>query len=221
MVLSLVHTSEGHRRLTALRERVVMFRSRPTSSSTVHTRRYRRTAVLLVGLTTAAGLTLVGAPAASAALPEITSGDYYRITGGSSGLAIDVRSSSNANDAKVVQRPVDLDSKSQAWRALKHGNDYEFRNAKSGKCLVVYLNDKAAGAHVTQYTCDGTAGQRWTLRAGEIDPTAGFRSVLSGRYIDVPGNTQASDTWLELQPGNGPAGGPGESQSFYMVRVDV
>jgi hypothetical protein len=196
-----------------------MFRSR--SVSTTHTRRHHRVAVLLTGLTTAAGLTLVSAPAASAALPEITSGDYYRITGGSSGLAIDVRSSSTANGAEVVQRPVDIDSRSQDWRALEKGSNYEFRNAKSGKCLVVHLNDKAAGAHLSQYTCDGSAGQLWTLRAGDVDPTAGFESVLSGRYIDVPGNTQAPNTWLELQPGNGGGGKPGASQSFYMVRVDA
>jgi hypothetical protein len=47
-------------------------------------RLHHRTAVLLTGLATATTVTLVGAPVASAALPEITSGDHYRITGGSS-----------------------------------------------------------------------------------------------------------------------------------------
>jgi hypothetical protein len=198
-----------------------MFRSRHSSVSTTHTRRHRRTAVLLTGLATAAGLTLVGAPAASAAPPEIISGDYYRITGGSSGLAIDVESSSTANDARVVQSPVDLESKSQAWRALEQSTGYEFRNANSGKCLSVLGNSKAAGAHLVQSDCNGSAGQLWEVRAGDVDPTAGFQSVLSGHYIDVPGNTQAPNTWLELQPGNADGGNPGASQSFYMVRVDV
>ena len=57
--------------------------------------------------------------------------------------------------------------------------------------------------------------------AGDVDPTAGFESVLTGDFIDVPGNTQDEDVALELQPGNGDGGNPGASQSFYMVRVDV
>jgi hypothetical protein len=198
-----------------------MSRSRRRPATTTHTRWYRRIAVLLTGLASAAGLTLVGAPTASAEPPEIISGDYYRITGGSSGLAIDVRSSSTANDAEVVQREVDLESTSQAWRALRQSDGYEFRNANSGKCLSVSENSEAAGAHLLQRNCDGSAGQLWRVRAGDVDPTAGFQSVLSGHYIDVPGNTQAEDTLLELQPGNADGGNPGASQSFYMVRVDV
>ena len=198
-----------------------MSRLRRRSATTTHTRRCRRTAVLLTGLATATGLTLVGAPAASAAPPEITSGDYYRITGGSSGLAIDVRSSSTANDARVVQREVDLESESQAWRALRQSDGYEFRNANSGKCLSVAGNSNAAGAHLSQRDCNGTDGQLWRVHAGDVDPTAGFESVLSGHFIDVPGNTQAENTLLELQPGNADGGNPGASQSFYMVRVDV
>jgi ricin-type beta-trefoil lectin protein len=184
-------------------------------------RSHRRTAVLLTGLASATLVTLVGVPAASAALPEITSGDYYRITGGSSPLAIDVQSSSTADDARVVQREVDLESRSQAWRALRQSDGYVFRNANSGKCLSVSGNSKAPGAHLVQRNCDGSAGQLWRARAGEVDPTAGFQSVLSGHYIDVPGNTREADTWLELQPGDADGGNPGASQSFYMVRVDV
>jgi hypothetical protein len=161
------------------------------------------------------------APGASAAPPDITSGDYYRITGGSSALAIDVEFSSTADDARVVQREVDLESRSQAWRALRQSDGYEFRNANSGLCLSVAGNSTAAGAHLSQRDCDGSAGQSWRVHAGDVDPTAGFQSVLSGHYIDVPGNTQAKDTLLELQPGNADGGNPGASQSFYMVRVDV
>jgi hypothetical protein len=198
-----------------------MSRSRRRFATTTHTRWYRRTAVLLTGLATAFTVTLAGAPAASAAPPEITSGDYYRITGGSSGLAIGVLSSSTANNARVVQRPVDLESKSQAWRALRQSDGYEFRNANSGKCLSVAGNSKAAGAHLLQRDCNGSAGQLWRVRAGDVDPTAGFQSVLSGHYIDVPGNTREVNSMLELQPGNADGGNPGASQSFYMVRVDV
>ena len=198
-----------------------MSRSGRRSATAPHTRRHRRTAVLLTGLVTAAGLTVVGVPAASAAPPEITSGDHYRITGGSSALAIDVESSSTADDARVVQREVDLESRSQAWRALRQSDGYEFRNANSGKCLSVSGDSEEAGTHLVQRNCDGSAGQSWRVRAGDVDPTAGFQSVLSGHYIDVPGNTQAEITWLELQPGNADGGNPGASQSFYMVRVDV
>jgi hypothetical protein len=184
-------------------------------------RRRRRTAVLLTGLATTAGLTLGTAPAASAAPPDIVSGDHYRITGGSSGLAVDVRSSATTDEAEVVQREVDLESTSQAWRALRQGDGYEFRNAHSGKCLSVAGDSEEADADLVQRTCDGSDGQLWRVHAGDVDPTAGFESVLSGDYVDVPGNTQTEDTLLELQPGNGEDGGPGASQSFYMVRVDV
>ena len=195
-----------------------MSRSRHSSVPTPHA---RRTAVLLAGLATAAGLTLAGAPAASAAPPEIVSGDHYRITGGSSALAIDVESSSTADGAEVVQREVDLESTSQAWRALRQDDGYEFRNANSGRCLSVAADSEDAGTHLEQRACDGSDGQLWRVHAGDVDPTAGFESVLSGRFIDVPGNTQTEDTPLELRPGNGDGGAPGASQSFYVVRVDV
>ena len=199
-----------------------MSRLRRCSATTTHTRRHRRTAMLLTGLATATGLTLAGASPASAVLPEIVSGDYYRITGGSSALAVDVASSSTANYARVVQREVDLESKSQAWRALRQSDGvYEFRNANSGKCLSVAGNSNAAGAHLSQRDCTGSDGQLWMLIAGEVDPTAGFQSLLNGHYIDVPGNTQTENTLLEMQPGNADGGNPGGSQSFYMVRVDV
>ena len=200
-----------------------MSRLRRRSATTPLIRRHRRTTVLLTGLATTAGLTLAAAPAASAAPPEIVSGDHYRITGGSSALAIDVESSSTASDAKVVQREVDLESRSQAWRALRQTDGYEFRNAHSGKCLSVDEDaaDAEDFAHVVQRDCDGSAGQSWRVHAGDVDPTAGFESVLTGGFIDVPGNTRTEDTWLELQPGNGEDGNPGSSQSFYMVRVDV
>ena len=186
-------------------------------------RSHPRTAVL-TALATAAGLVLVGTPAASAApvaAPDITSGDHYRITGGSSGLAIDVESSSTAANARVVQRAVDLESTSQAWRALQQSDGYEFRNANSGKCLSVSEDGEDAGAHLVQRDCDGSAGQLWWVRAGDVDPTAGFQSFLNEYYIDVPGNTQTEDTWLEMQPGSADGGAPGASQSFYVVRVDV
>jgi Ricin-type beta-trefoil lectin domain-like len=194
---------------------------RSSSAPTPYARRRRRTGALLTGAATAAGLTLVAAPPAAAAPPEIVSGDHYRITGGSSGLAVDVRSSSTAEDAVVVQREVDLESRSQAWRALRQPDGYELRNAHSGRCLSVAGDSVDAGAELVQRTCDDSAGQRWRVRAGDVDPTAGFESALSGDFIDVPGNTQDEDTLLELQPGNGDGGGPGASQSFYMVRVDV
>ena len=192
--------------------------SRPRTVPSTHP---RRIAVLLTGLATAAGLALVGAPAAPAAPPEIVSGDHYRITGGSSALAIDVRSATTAADGEVVQREVDLESRSQAWRALRQADGYQFRNAASGKCLSVAGDSRDVGAGLVERTCTGSAAQLWRVRAGDVDPTAGFESVLSGHYIDVPGNTQAEDTRLELQPGNGDGGGPGASQSFYVVRVDV
>ncbi len=199
-----------------------MSRPRRSAAPTPLSRR-RRTAVLLTGVATAAGLTVLGTPAASAAPPEIVSGDHYRITGGSSALAVDVEASSTADGARVVQREVDLESTSQAWRALQLTEGYEFRNALSGRCLSVSVEaeDETAGAHVVQRTCDGSDGQRWLVHAGDVDPTAGFRSALTGRFLDVPGNTQDEGTWLELQPGNGDGGEPGASQSFYLVRVDV
>ncbi|WP_369134332.1 RICIN domain-containing protein [Modestobacter sp. I12A-02662] len=121
----------------------------------------------------------------------------------------------------MVQRAVDLESTSQAWRALLQPDGYELRNANSDKCLTVAEDSEAAGTLLVQRDCDGSTGQLWRVHAGDVDPTAGSESVLTGEFIDVPGNTQDENTRLGLQPGNADRVAPGASQSFHTVRVDI
>lgn len=97
---------------------------------------------------------LAGAPSVSAHTPgAITPGQFYRITAGSTSLAIDVEGSSSDHDAHVVQNPVNLLSNSQLWQVINETGGYEVRNAATHRCLSVYYNSAAAGAKLVQYDC--------------------------------------------------------------------
>jgi len=191
-----------------------MFRSPRRAATPTRTRWYRRTALILTGLAAVSGVTLAGAPAASAA--TVSNGQSYRITTALSGLAVDVEFGSTDNDARVVQYPVSLGSASQAWQVLQGpGFGYQLRNANSGKCLTVYNNSTEAGAKLVQHDCHGFADQLWLLS----DVGGGFliQSLRSYQAVDVPGGTIFWNTWLQQWPGSVTAG----NQLFFLTPVNI
>ncbi|MCW2675191.1 MAG: Endo,4-beta-xylanase precursor [Modestobacter sp.] len=195
-----------------------MFRSARHSTTTtrMRTRRYRRVAVVLTGLATAAAVTPAGVPAASAA--PLT----YRITTAGSSLALDVQDSATTDDTPVVQNPVNVGSRSQAWQTLLQSNgNYELVNANSGMCLSVYYAQTTAGAPLVQYDCHGYTDQQWKINGPNSTGDFSFQSALDNFYVDVPGGSVAWNTQLDLWPGSGPGGTPAVNQLFLMLPVST
>jgi GH25 family lysozyme M1 (1,4-beta-N-acetylmuramidase) len=73
-----------------------------------------------------------------------------------------------------------------------------------GKCLDVYHSGTASGTRVDLYSCNGTAAQRWSIRA------SGSGSELvnphSGLCLTDPGDSTSNGTWLLISTCTGALG---------------
>ncbi|WP_328358761.1 ricin-type beta-trefoil lectin domain protein [Streptomyces sp. NBC_00445] len=65
-----------------------------------------------------------------------------------------------------------------------------------GSCLDVAGGGKTNGTPVQIYTCNGGAGQQWTLEGSEDDLR--LRNVGSQRCLDVAGNASANGTKIQI-----------------------
>ncbi|WP_306329683.1 RICIN domain-containing protein [Streptomyces venezuelae] len=100
-----------------------------------------------------------------------TSDGHVRIGArGDSAQVVDVRDVSTADSA-----PVHLwtygGGLNQQWRAVEDGaGAYRFVNRNSGKCLDVPAASTADGVQLAQYTCNGTAAQRFQVTPVSTPP---------------------------------------------------
>ena len=75
-------------------------------------------------------------------------------------------------------------SASQKWLlTLNDDGSYQVRNAGSGQCMDVFYSSSQDGALVGQYTCTGTANQRW--RVVEADGVLTLAAQHSGLSLAV------------------------------------
>jgi len=113
----------------------------------------------------------------------ILSGGTYKLINRNSGKALDVKESSTANGADVIQWSAGSGN-NQKWVITNMGNGYKLINVNSQKALDVYNNSTAEGADVIQWTDSGQNNQRWNL----IDLGNGYYNVVnvnSGKLLDV------------------------------------
>ncbi|WP_306316290.1 MULTISPECIES: family 43 glycosylhydrolase [unclassified Streptomyces] len=61
---------------------------------------------------------------------------------------------------------------------------YTLTNRNSGKCLEVAGSSTAEGANVQQYTCNGSAGQKWRIE-DQGDDTSRLVNAASGKVLDT------------------------------------
>jgi len=91
----------------------------------------------------------------------------------------------------------------QEWTFSPIGgpNTYEIVNVNSGMCLTT---NGVAGAQLYQLPCAGEQEQQW--RTG-LSPSSfyanGIRSVASGLYVDVSGNSPWPGAAIDTWPDNG------------------
>lgn len=84
----------------------------------------------------------------------------------------------------------------------------------SGLCLDVAGGATEAGANVQQWTCNGSAAQRWTIsRDGDV---VTLRSAVSGMCLTVARGSTTPGTNVEQQP----CGGAGQEWKLRGVGLD-
>ena len=113
----------------------------------------------------------------------VLSGGTYKLINRNSGKALDVKESSTANGADVIQWSAGSGN-NQKWVITNMGNGYKLINVNSQKALDVYNSSTAEGADVIQWTDNGQNNQRWNL----IDLGNGYYNVVnvnSGKLLDV------------------------------------
>jgi O-glycosyl hydrolase len=75
------------------------------------------------------------------------------------------------------------------------GGTGPIRSGLAGKCLAAKGNATTSGTPVVLTTCDGSAGQNWTV--------SGSTLLLGGKCLDVTGRGTANGTLVELWTCNG------------------
>jgi predicted secreted protein len=133
-------------------------------------------------------------------------GGYYQLVARHSGRCADVKEVSQSDGALLIQ--IGCVGASQANQLFKvqtaetvGGVDYVYLIAKhSNKCIDVGAASQANGASIMQWTCGGTAQQKWSFQSVDSAPvqTETFASVpsaavLNGQpgYVTVEGNVKA------------------------------
>ena len=151
-------------------------------------RRWWGWGLLFVALTLALPIFAVPASQAHAALVA------QPIINRNSGKCLDVVNASTADQANV-QQFICRGTANQRWYVIPNiipttnapDGTYRIVNMNSGKCLDVVNASIADQANVQQFTCHGTANQRWIIREIPGDPYSidVFINVNSGKCLDV------------------------------------
>ncbi len=79
---------------------------------------------------------------------------------------------------------------------------YQIINRNSGKCLTSLNGATSNGTKVVQTTCDGSAGQEWTV----TDTGSGIYTIVhktSGLYADIQGQSTSAGAHNIIWPDNG------------------
>ncbi len=162
-------------------------------------RRASRLSAVLALLATPALLGAVLAGPASAS----TSFTVHVTPNNTLGLLLDVSGASTAPGAPVIDWFANGGA-NQEWTFLPDGgnNTYEIVNVNSGMCLTT---DGIAGDQVYQLSCAGSQIQQWTTGLNPNNTGYGYpiKSVYSGLYLDVSGNSAWPGASIDTWPYNG------------------
>ena len=115
---------------------------------------------------------------------HILTNGVYEISAMHSNKCLDVRRSSAADEADIIQYRCS-NTTNQRWRLDEGPNGYyEIRAVHSDKCLDVRRSSMADEADIIQYECGNTTNQRWRFEEGP----AGFYEMIamhSCKCLDV------------------------------------
>ena len=166
-------------------------------------RRPRRAARLSAALAVLATPVLLGATLAGTA--SASSGFTTHITPNNTfALVLDVSGGSTYPGAPVIDW-YSNGGQNQNWLFQPTGgtNTYQIINVNSNQCLTT---DGVAGDQVYQDPCDGSTAQQWqTSLTPSLTTTWPIKSVYSGLYLDVNGDSPWARTSIDTWYWNGGA----------------
>jgi hypothetical protein len=175
-------------------------------------RRRRWLATAAAALTTlAAGvITVVHAPAASAATID-TSASYVLINR-NSGKALDVYNLATNDGARITQWTRN-DGSQQQWQFVDSGGGYyRLKSRLSGKVLDVYNWSTADGGAIVQWTDNNAANQQFSIQ--DIDGYLQLINRNSGKALEVQGaSTADGGNIVQYSDWNG------TNQQWQLVRI--
>ncbi|MFC0626304.1 RICIN domain-containing protein [Kribbella deserti] len=176
-------------------------------------RRFRRTALVLVGALIASALALVTGPSASAAVIDPTA--FYQLVSRHSGKAIEIAGQSTA-DGAVAQQRTRAAQASQQFQFVDAGDGYhKIRARHSGKVLDIASASTANGADVVQWTDNGRVSQQFRV----ADTDSGYVKLVnrnSGKAADVWERSTADGARIAQYTDTGSV-----NQQWLLVRVDA
>lgn len=141
----------------------------------------------------------------------------YTITSAiSSSMAIDVKSASYNNSAKI-QLYSSNNSSAQKWRVVHNDKTgfYELISARSGKVLDVPNGSRSSGTKLQQYTSNNSKAQAWILEENS-DGSITIKSAISGLSVDVPSGSAKSNQQLQIWSSNA-----SNAQKWYFNNTSI
>lgn len=119
-------------------------------------------------------------------------GHYYRIVNRNSGKALDVAGKDSG--ARIVQRTVDREWKSQEWEFAivdLRTKTAMLKNRGTGMAINIPRGDKRQGVRLIQWAAERTENELWQVEA--VDTCFAFKSKLSGHFLAVAGGNLQDD----------------------------
>ncbi|WP_374273640.1 non-reducing end alpha-L-arabinofuranosidase family hydrolase [Actinoplanes sp. M2I2] len=155
-----------------------------------HRRRRWLAAAAAAVTTLAAGLlTVVNAPAASAA--TIDTSAWYVLVNRTSGKALDVYNLATTDGARITQWTRN-DQTQQQWQFVDSGNGtYRLKSRLSGKVLDVYNWSTADGGSIVQWADNNAANQQFSVQ--DVDGYIQLINRNSGKALEVQGASTADN----------------------------
>jgi hypothetical protein len=165
----------------------------------------------VVSLVVTAAVTVVGPPAASAAVVDTSA--WYELVARHSGKALEVSGAATGDGAPLVQW-TRSGAAAQQWQFVDSGGGwYRLRARHSGRVVDVADQSTADGAPVVQWSDNNGANQQFRL----VDSDAGHVRLInrnSGKALDVNGRATTDGARIIQWPDNS-----GTNQQWQLVRV--
>ncbi|WP_069767180.1 RICIN domain-containing protein [Streptomyces sp. LUP30] len=126
---------------------------------------------------------------------------YFKIFNVASGKVLGVQNQSTANGAKILQWD-DNGTVDHEWAVSPNpAGGFSFINRLTGKYLEIPDASTTVGATAGQWDSSACACQRWNLTQTDLPPLGTGQYILvnknSGRYLDVPNASTATDTAVD------------------------
>ena len=184
--------------------------SAPGTSSGGLLRRGYMAITAVLALSAGVAITVVNAPAASAA--TIDTSAWYVLVNRNSGKALDVYNLATNDGARITQWSRN-DGNQQQWQFVDSGGGYyRVKSRLSGKVLDVYNRSTADGGAIVQWTDNNGSNQQFSIQ--DVDGYIQLINRNSGKAVEVQGaSTADGGNIVQYSDWNG------ANQQWQLVRI--